>query len=239
MAIPDDIPFRTRQACADLRHVTASAPEAAFRRMAAAMDPRAPARSRELARRLLWLTRRKAPLAALGTDERAFAALLLASSLPMEDFGAFVPATAVLLLHRLEHGDATDDLLWSRPVLFGHVRLAPAPVRAALMCALREARRLGRLDLGGDPAPLDCLTRPRARVLRLLRDRGSALAPVAGAVRAGLGPGEAGALWDDWSGRIAALGRADRAAAVAGFRYLYERSLAMSPAAGTPVIPPA
>jgi hypothetical protein len=239
MAIPDDIPFRTRQACADLRHVAASAPEAAFRRMSAAMDPRAPARSRELARRLLWLARGKAPLAALGTDERAFAALLLASSLPMEDFGAFVPATAVLLLHRLEHGDATDDLLWSRPVLFGHVRLAPAPVRAAFMCALREARRLGRVDLGGDPLPQDCLTRPRARVLRLLRGRGESLFPVVESVLSDLGPYEAGALWDDWSGRIAKLGPGDRAATLAGFRYLYERPGALSPAAGTPVIPPA
>ena len=237
MPVPDDIPFRTLQARADLRHVAGSAPETVFGRMAGAVA-HAPTHSRELARRLLWLARGKAPLAALGADERAFAALLLASSLPMDDFEAFVSATAVLLLYRLEHGEAQDDLLWSRSVLFSHVRLAPAPVRAALMCALREARRLGRVDLGGDPLPEDCLTRPKARVLRLLRDRSEGLSPIAGAIRSDLGPREAGALWDDWSGRIASFGPADRAAALAGFRYLYERPLALSPGVRTPVLPP-
>lgn len=236
MTRTDDFWFFALQARADMRHIALSAGTAAFRRIAGQLDGRGTPAAEPLAQRLSDIARGKAPAGALADDDRALAALLLASAAPMDDGDSFLAATAILLLHRLDMRGGPDDLLWSRPLLFDTLRRQPSPARAAVMCAIRGARRMGLIDLGGDPNPEDCLTRPRTQVLTSLRAR-PGLTAIARAIETASSPRTAGALWEAWSDRMASLDPADRRAAVAGFRYLYERRGGLAPSAATSAIP--
>lgn len=232
--------FRLRQCIADLNRQRLAFPLATVRRIGAGIGVRN-AGAPDLQRRLEWYFAGKAPLFELGRDRVAQGALLMASALPEDDFEPFLAATVLLLLERLSADGGSDDGFWNWRRLAPHYRLAAPPLRAAIMCGFREARRLGRITAGA-PGVQDCLTAPREDVLAML-SRHNADRPlvrlVEEAILSEIGAREAGEVWlaqHDWLPR---LPDGPRGAAGAGFRYLYERRISIdAPAtADLPVIP--
>jgi hypothetical protein len=168
--------------------------------------------------------------------------LLMASALPEDDFESFLAATVLLLYERLSVEGGEDDGFWNWRRLAPHYRLAPPPLRAAIMCGFREGRRLGLISRPGRPTAGDCLTAPRETVLSDLSAEAPAqpvLALIARAVADDIGAPEAGDLWSTLRERLARLPEGPRLAGEAGFRYLYERPASMEPPSGldAPPIP--
>ena len=241
MSKSDTRDFRRRQAIADLRHQTLILSAATVRRIAAGIGIRT-SRASGLQKRLEWYFSGKVPLSNLRRDGVLFGAVLMASALPDEDFEPFMAATALLLLERLVADAGTDDGFWNWGRLAPHYRLASPPLRAAIMCGFREARRLGRISLAGGPEPEDCLSAPRKAVLDVLAS-GSRNQPLFAAIEdAILSEADARRAGDLWAGAhrtLVNLRHADRRAGEAGFRYLYERPASIDPPPGTdpPAIP--
>jgi hypothetical protein len=232
--------FRHRQAIADLTSQKLAFPLAAVRRIGAGVGlgkPGAP----DLQRRLEWHFSGKAPISELRRDGLVHGTLLMASALPEDDFEPFLAATVLLLLERLSVAGGKDDGFWNWRRLSPHYRLAAPPMRAAIMCAFREAQIMGLINQPGRPTADDCLTTPRNAVLTTLRlviPAEQLLAVIEEAVAGDIGARDAGDLWATLNGRIARLPEAPRRAAEAGFRYLYERPGSMeTSAANVPVIP--
>ena len=241
MSTSDTGVFRRRQAIADLNRQKLAFALATVRRIGAGMRIRTPARP-DLQMRLEWYFSGKAPIAEVRRDSLVHGALLMASALPEDDYDQFVAATVLLLLERLSAEGGRDDGFWNWRRLAPHYRLAPSPLRAAIMCGFREARRLHRVGLAGAPTAQDCLTSSRAEVLRALsRDRAAhpLLADIEDAVEAEADARRAGDLWLALHRGIARLPDAPRRAAEDGFRYLYERPVSMEPPSSPdlPVIP--
>jgi hypothetical protein len=110
------------------------------------------------------------------------------------------------------------------------------------MCGFREAHRVGRVTLPERPGERDCTTLPRQEVLdRLARHRAEypLLSLVERAVEEEADAQHAGDLWATQNRNVGRLPDGPRLAALAGFRYLYERSLSMAPPPGydVPAIP--
>jgi len=84
------------------------------------------------------------------TDEqvRLHETLLLAATLPDDDYGCFELATVLLLADRLQGGRGEDTLYWHWDALAEHYRLAPPPVRAAVVNGFVECERMGLLPKG-------------------------------------------------------------------------------------------
>lgn len=74
--------------------------------------------------------------------------LLLAATLPDDDYATFELASLLLLADRLQHGRGPDDLYWHWDAFAAHYQLAPPPVRAALINGFIECERMGRLPNG-------------------------------------------------------------------------------------------
>jgi hypothetical protein len=232
--------FRRRQAIADLTSERLAFPLAAVRRIGAGVGL-GRSGTPDLQRRLEWYFSGKAPLSELRRDSLVHGMVLMASALPEDDFEPFLAATVLLLLEQLSVENGTDDGFWNWRRLSPHYRLAAPGTRAAIMCAFREAQRLGRMSQRGRPTAEDCLTAPRDEVLAALGSASSAdplLAMVGQAVSEEIGQREAGDLWATLYRDVARLPETSRHAAEAGFRYLYERPRSMEPAdSGVPVIP--
>ena len=241
MSKSETIDFRRRQAIADLRHQTRILSAATVRRMVSGIGIRS-SQASGLQKRLEWYFSGKVPLSNLRRDGVLFGAVLMASVLPEEDFEPFVAATALLLLERLVAEGGADDGFWNWRRLAPHYRLAPPSQRAAIMCGFREAGRLGRISLVERPDAEDCLSASRKKVLDALAPLAGNSPIVAGVATTILNDADArraGALWTGSHRALADLPEAERRAALAGFRHLYERPASMDPPPGTdpPAIP--
>jgi hypothetical protein len=226
--------FRRRQAIADLTSRKLAFPLATVRRIGAGVGLRRSG-APDLQRRLEWHFSGKAPVAELRRDGLVRGMLLMASALPEDDFESFLAATVLLLLERLTVEGAEDDGFWNWRRLAPHYRLAPPHLRAAIMCAFREGRRLGLISHPGRPTADDCLTAPREIVLADLNVHVQAqpvLALIVQAVAADIGAREAGELWITLQGRLSRMPEGPRLVAEAGMRYLYERPTSMEPPSG-------
>jgi hypothetical protein len=234
-------PFGLRQAAGDLNRQKLHFPLATVRRIGAGLGLRSTG-GPDLAQRIEWYFTGKAPVAELQRDPLAAGALLMASALPEDDFEAFLAATALLLLERLAGEGRRDEGFWNWKRLAPHYRLAAPDLRAAIMCGFREARHARRLVLPGGPDAEDCLTVPRDTILTSLgqnRVDYPLIARVERAVRDDIAPAEAGALWSISHAAVSRLPDGPRQAAIAGFRFLYERPHSMEPPDGAevPLIP--
>ncbi|MCU0854533.1 MAG: hypothetical protein MUF63_06410 [Rhodobacteraceae bacterium] len=232
--------FRRRQAIADLTSQKLAFPLATVRRIGAGIGL-GRSGTPDLQRRLEWHFSGKAPVSELRRDSLVKGMLLMASALPEDDFEPFLAATVLLLLERLSEGSGRDDGFWNWRRLSPHYRLAAPPTRAAIMCGLREAQRMGLIDQPVGPSAEDCLTTPRDEVLAALGRGGSGeplLAMIGKAILDDVSAAVAGDLWTALHRRIARLPDTSRRAAAEGFRYLYERPRSMeSSAADVPAIP--
>lgn len=100
---------------------------------------------------------------------RLHAALVLAATLPNDDFSAFVVATATLLADRLQDGGGSDDLFWHWDAFREHYAIAPPPVRAAIMQGYAAQNALGLVALLDPPSVDDLTTEPGTDILEALR----------------------------------------------------------------------
>ncbi len=234
--------FRRKQAIADLRAQARLMSAAAIRRIAAGFGTRRDGGNPQ--DRIERYFRGKAPVSALAEDRILFSAVLMASAMPDEDHDAFLAATILLLLERLESESGPDNHFWTWRTLAGHVRVAPPPIRSCIMCGFREAARTGRVSLGALPDADDCLTVPKSAVLAEI-DRASpggsaVLGALADAVREDVPPQLAGRLWIAHHREADLMRNGERRAAMRAFRFLYERppSLRLPPGEAPPFIPP-
>ncbi len=155
------------------------------------------------------------------SQSRAYSAILHAAAMPDEDFNGFVVATAMLIADRLQHGGSEDDLYWNYDAFQDHYRLADPPARAALMNGFRTGHQQGLIHLPKVPDPDVCLTRMERDVVEILAaDKAD---PLLEAVRSNVSAKVAGQLWRH------AAARSVTWTLRAGFRYLYERPLSMTP----------
>ena len=233
--------FRLRQSLADLNRQKLQFPLATVRRIGAGI-PLRDAGVPDVQRRLEWYFSGKAPVAQLRRDRLVQGAVLMASALPEDDFDSFIAATVLLLVERLTVDGRTDNGFWNWKRMAPHYRLTSPDLRASIMCGFREARRIGRVILADGPGADECLTTPRAAGLDALRRNRvefPLLSLVEWTVREEADARLAGALWASQHRAVAGLPDGPRAAALAGFRYLYERPLSMEPPSGAslPVIP--
>jgi hypothetical protein len=241
MSTSDPGAFRLRQALADLNRQKLLFPLATVRRIGAGMAFRRSS-TPDPQRRLEWYFSGKVPTGELGRDPLVEGAILMASALPEDDFETFLAATVLLLFARLSAEGGKDEGFWNWGRLAPHYRLAQPDLRAAIMCGFREAHRVGRVTLPERPGERDCTTLPRQEVLdRLARHRAEypLLSLVERAVEEEADAQHAGDLWATQNRNVGRLPDGPRLAALAGFRYLYERSLSMAPPPGydVPAIP--
>ena len=141
--------YRSLQAIRDLVGLAQTAPDSTVLRLAAGTPPvEMPAAVAEAALADL-IGRQDCRMrsdAALGLHET----LLLAATLPDDDFEGFVLATLILLADRLQGGRGPDDLFWHFDAFVEHYALADAPYRAAIFAGYRALAEKGRIDV--DPA---------------------------------------------------------------------------------------
>ena len=240
MSTSDPGTFRLRQALADLKRQKLLFPLATVRRIGAGMGCRRSS-APDPQRRLEWYFSGKVPTGELGRDPLVEGAILMASALPEDDFETFVAATVLLLVARLSADGGKDEGFWNWGRLAPHYRLAQPDLRAAIMCGFREAHRVGRVTLPESPGERDCATLQRQEVLdRLAGHRAYPLLSfVERAIAEEADAQHAGDLWATQNRNVARLPDGPRLAALAGFRYLYERPLSMTPPPGydVPAIP--
>jgi hypothetical protein len=145
--------FRPLQAIHDLVALARRMPEATLLRLAAGTPASvmSPAEAREA---LVTLVHRDACRFSAGRTAPLHETLLLAASLPDDDFDAFVTATAILLADRLQEGPGPDDLAWHWDAFADHYALADPPQRAALLQGFHAMVETGQLppDLVDVPA---------------------------------------------------------------------------------------
>lgn len=160
--VPTTSLFFRAQTVADLIAVARAAPEGVFGRMAELVPTGATAQA--------FVDLAGAQGGRLPPDqaERLHPNLLLAATLPSEDFEGFVVASALLLADRLQSGAGTDDLFHHWDTLEERYRETSAPVRAALLRGFALCHALGQVALEGPPAGTDLVTEPRAAALAAL-----------------------------------------------------------------------
>ncbi len=156
-------------------------------RIAAGVSPAQsnPERTRELVETLIFEERCR--FSSPETMELHPAVLLIAT-LPDDDFGAFLAATAILLADRLQKGLGKDDLYWHWDAFHGHYGMAPAAVRAAIFqgyAALMEQKLLIHDER---PKPHLCLSEKPAEIVAGLRSVLSEASDATLAEIAALGP---------------------------------------------------
>ena len=208
--------FRIRQAVGDLRALMAETSTATIQRILSDM----PGDMSDAERALDGTLSRSGGRFDLPRDGALYSAFLLAASQPDQDFPAFIAATGLLLLDRLQDGQGSDDLYWNWDSFRAHYALADPASRSALMNGYRIGALTGRVLIDAPPDPEDCLTLGRDGLLA------SAAHPeILALIRAEADPRMAGEAW---------TGMADYQsdpADIAAMRYLYERPASMAPPA--------
>jgi hypothetical protein len=156
------IGFRPLQASQDLAHLARLAPRSALQRVAAGV-PTADMAPGAAQRAIFALVHEDGCRLSPGTTLPLHETLLLAATLPDEDFEAFVLATMILLADRLQGGAGPDDLFWHWDAFAEHYLTAAPVQRAALILGfhgLAEAGLLSSADIhlrpvtGVDVAPV-------------------------------------------------------------------------------------
>lgn len=162
---------------------------------------------------------------------QAYGEVLLAAALPDDDFPAFTCATALLLLDRISNGSGEDDLYWNWDAFSDHYRLADPAIRATIMNAFRIGAEIGCVSVSCLPDPSDCLTLGREQVMRGLGKTGNW--EIFKAIEKEVSADDAGRLWTGLAHHPTT------SEALAGFRYLFERSVSLAPEApeSVPTIP--
>ena len=95
--------------------------------------------------------------------------LMMLASMPDQDHPAFMAATIILLLDRLQFGAGDDDLFWNWNAFESQYRDAVSPVRAAVMNGFRCAHSLGLVQLDALPKAADLRTYDESDLRRLLK----------------------------------------------------------------------
>lgn len=138
------IGFRPLQASHDLVHLARMAPRSVLLRIATGVPPAdmAPA---EAQRAVVALVHQDACRLTPDLTLPLHETLLLAASMPDDDFEAFVVATMILLADRLQGGAGPDDLFWHWDAFAEHYLTAAPAQRAALILGFHGLADAGLL----------------------------------------------------------------------------------------------
>ncbi|MGI1662305.1 hypothetical protein ACRDNQ_08690 [Palleronia sp. KMU-117] len=139
--------FRPLQASHDLVHLARQAPLSTLRRIAAGV-PTADMAQDDALRALAALVHQDRCRLVAGRTLPLHETLLLAATLPDEDFEAFVLATMILLADRLQGGAGPDDLYWHWDANAEHYLTAGPVERAAVLRGFHGLAEAGRLPAG-------------------------------------------------------------------------------------------
>ena len=219
------VSYRSLQAIADLRAVAGSASRETLNRLVAGLNGRVSAT--DLDRLIGAAGCRLSDRIA----EAAHPALLLAATLPDDDYEAFRVSTAILLADRLQQGAGDDDLFWHWDAFQAHYRTLPDADRAAVLQGYRQLQVDGLIALF-DPPEGDWVTTETGQrvhmqlqpLLRLPIDEFAAR--IAGLCAAALDAsdavGRSAVAWGACADRILALPDDERAPLVRAIRHIYE-----------------
>jgi hypothetical protein len=193
------IGFRPLQASHDLAHLAQMAPRAVLMRIAAGV-PAADMAPEAARRAIVALVHKDAcrltPNGMLPLHET----LLLAASMPDDDFEAFVVATMILLADRLQGGAGPDDLFWQWDAFAEHYLTAAPAQRAALILGfhgLADAGLLPASDIHLRPVSGIDVARVRADLRAIAEEAGDdVLRAIADADHGGGAPDHLAALRD-------------------------------------------
>jgi hypothetical protein len=141
------IGFRPLQASQDLAHLARLAPRSALQRIAAGV-PTADMAQEAAQRAIVALVHEDGCRLSPGRTLALHETLLLAATLPDEDFEAFVLATTILLADRLQGGPGPDDLFWHWDAFAEHYLTAAPVERAALLLGFHGLAEAGLLPSG-------------------------------------------------------------------------------------------
>lgn len=144
--------FRALQAIHDLVALSRQAPDVTLARLASG-TPASVMSADDARMSMVALVHRDGCRFRAGDTLALHETILLAASLPDDDFEAFVLATAILLADRLQGGPGPDDLAWHWDAFAKHYTLAEPPRRAALLLGFRSMVETGQLpgDLVSPP----------------------------------------------------------------------------------------
>ena len=172
--------FRTLQAIFDLRAIVRGTPRDTLHRLAASTGQD---RSAAVLDRLI----REDACTFTGPETlRLHSALVLAATLPSDDYGAFQAATAILLADRLQRGAGEEDLFWHWDAFHEHYRLADQPARGALLRGYHRMHADGLITLEDPPEAETLVTEEPSDVLAGLQGQaGDAASALRAAVEGG------------------------------------------------------
>lgn len=228
--------YRSLQAIHDLRVVAGHASERTLARLAAGLDGRASASD------LRRLTGEVGCRLAPGLAAIAYPALLLAATLPNDDFEAFRASTAILIADRLQHGAGEDDLFWHWDAFQAHYRTLPDRDRAAILQGFMRLQADGRIMLHDPPSGDWIATETRSSVRRAIRPildtpnhelAGLVARLVSQALDDPLAAPACAAAWEDHAVDICRLDPDVRTSLVRGIRHVYETRPSWQPFNGT------
>lgn len=135
--------FRHLQAIHDLVHLARAVSAGTLARLAAGV-PSADMAPEDARRAMLSLVRDDGCRFTPGRTLPLHETLLLAATLPDEDFDGFVASTMILLADRLQGGPGPDDLYWQWDAFAEQYLLADPPVAAALLLGFHAIAATGR-----------------------------------------------------------------------------------------------
>ncbi|MEL7345086.1 MAG: hypothetical protein AAFN59_09540 [Pseudomonadota bacterium] len=157
--------------------------------------------------------------------------LLLAASLPDQDYDGFCAATALILADGL-HGGGDDNLYWHWDAFQAHYALAARPVRAALLQGYLTGAGIGRFSIDQLPPRSVATSDPEHMILTSLRTMLQTAAPddkvrdMASAIVATLAGEQSVAhcanFWKEAAAPLLESNDARADVAVRGMRFLYE-----------------
>lgn len=163
--------------------------------------------------------------------EAVHSTLLLAATLPDDDYDAFRASTAFLIADRLQNGAGDDDLFWHWDAFQAHYRTLPGQDRAAVLQGYRQLQDDGRIALYDPPEGDWVATETTATVRRELEpiahdEVSNPASQLAGLVLDALDGGDAltasALAWTNEAQVILALERHFRSPLIRGLRHIYE-----------------
>ncbi len=136
--------FRALQAVHDLVGLVSAVPEATLRRLAAGV-PTVDMSPDDAHRAILRLVHEDRCRFTDGQTLPLHETLLLAATLPDDDFEGFTVATMILLANSLQGGQGQEDLYWHWDAFAEQYALADPPRRAAIILGFHAMVATGRL----------------------------------------------------------------------------------------------
>lgn len=144
--------FRRLQAAHDLVHLAQRASTGAVERLASGV-PSAEMAADVVKSTLIDLIENSGCRFVSDAHLRLHETLLLAATLPDDDFGSFELATIILLADRLRGGRGPDDLYWHWDAFCDHYLLCSGVSRAAIIHGFLEADSAGVIPRGSVRVP--------------------------------------------------------------------------------------